>query len=91
METMVSLNSNQLREAAEIKGQIEELQNRLASLLGGAPASATGVTGKRTLSPAARRKIADGQRKRWEAFHAAQAAATPAPAPAAPAPVAAKA
>jgi len=63
----------QLKQAVSIAEQIEELQAKLASLIGGgsvtsAPkaASAPAVkSGKRTMSPEARARIAAAQRARW--------------------------
>jgi hypothetical protein len=67
----------QLKEAITIAEQIEGLQARLASLLGGSVSSASvdpapkaaptpvAKAGKRTMSPEARARIAAAQRARW--------------------------
>jgi hypothetical protein len=67
----------QLKQAVSIAEQIEELQAKLASLVGGsgsvAPAPKAASTsavkavksGKRTMSPEARARIAAAQRARW--------------------------
>ena len=67
----MNLSSSQLRRAATLQEKIEAMQAELAELLGGsAPAPAKGKPGrpakkKRIMSDAARKKIADAQRKRW--------------------------
>ena len=69
------LSANQLREAANIKAQIEKLQEELISVLGtgasatpaAAPAAAVvaAAPAKRTVSAATRAKMAAAQQKRW--------------------------
>jgi|SRR5581483_2892303 len=77
MTNLQNLSSAQLRKVVEIKERIEELEaelERLAGSDGGAAAptsSGTGRTGKRTMSPAARARIAAAQRARWAKVHAA--------------------
>ena len=65
----MSLSSSQLRRAATLQEKIEDLQQELAQLLGGsstAPAKGEKpAKKKRIMSAAARKKIADAQRKRW--------------------------
>src|SRR6185312_11970921 len=58
-----NLSAAQFRRAATIKDQIDSLQSELDRLLGGSANSST--SGKRTLSTAARAKIAAAQRARW--------------------------
>jgi hypothetical protein len=70
MTTLDSLTSAALREAAAIKDQIEQLGARLGEILGGepespSPATKTTSAGRKTMSPAARTKIAAAQRARW--------------------------
>jgi len=68
----------QLKEAVTIAEQIEELQAKLASLVGGsgsvvsipkavsaAVSAPVAKAGKRTMSPEARARIAAAQRARW--------------------------
>lgn len=76
-----SLSAKQFRQAASIREQIDTLEKRLANLLGGSSVAtrtaaapiATGAPGlkKRTMSPAARARIAAAQRKRWAKIKAA--------------------
>lgn len=69
----MTLSSSQLRRAAVLQEKIEGLQQELTQLLGGSSksSSASLPTGekparkKRIMSAAARKKIADAQRKRW--------------------------
>ncbi|MBB5033371.1 hypothetical protein [Prosthecobacter vanneervenii] len=63
------LSSSQLRRAAKLQEKIESMQQELASLLGGSfsagSSEAKPARKKREMSAAARKKIADAQRKRW--------------------------
>lgn len=64
------LSSSQLRRAAVLQEKIETMQQELAELLASPSTespSAAGKPGKkkRVMSAAARKKIADAQRKRW--------------------------
>ena len=75
------LSSSQLRRAANLQEKIEGLQDELAQLLSGSSAKASKsakssaasessagekpAKKKRVMSAAARKKIADAQRKRW--------------------------
>lgn len=74
----MSLSSSQLRRAAALQEKIEGLQDELAQLLGGSSPKASKASKasessvgekpakkKRVMSAAARKKIADAQRKRW--------------------------
>ena len=61
---MIELSARQLRRAAGLKDKIEILQQDLARLLGSSEVAA--APGKRrTMSAAARAKIAAAQRARW--------------------------
>jgi hypothetical protein len=65
----------------EIDGRIADLRQRLG---GSSPAPAEAADGpKRVVSPAARRRMAAAQRKRWASARIAKAETTPAPAKAA--------
>ncbi len=86
----MTLSSSQLRRAAALQEKIEGLQDELAQLLGGSSSKGSKASKsyaasessvgekpakkKRVMSAAARKKIADAQRKRW----AKQKAAAPA-------------
>ncbi|MBN8418708.1 MAG: hypothetical protein J0L73_07335 [Verrucomicrobia bacterium] len=69
----MTLSSSQLRRAAALQEKIEGFQQELAQLLGGSskssaasiPAGEKPAKKKRVMSAAARKKIADAQRKRW--------------------------
>ncbi len=66
----MTLSSSQLRRAAALQEKIEAMQSELAQLLGGSVSAAPAAEGKpgkkkRVMSAAARKKIADAQRKRW--------------------------
>jgi hypothetical protein len=60
----VDLTAEQLRRAADLKEQIEELQSQLSALLG-SPESGM----RRHVSFEARARIAAAQRARWARFH----------------------
>lgn len=68
---MIELTSKQLRRAADIQDKIESLQKELSKLLGKAAIAAGGSPApsaapkKRTMSAAARKKIAAAQKARW--------------------------
>jgi hypothetical protein len=68
------LSSAQLRKAASVKEQIENLQSELAQLLGDstAPVKVDGRKKKRTMSASAKAKIAAAQRARWAKWKAAK-------------------
>jgi len=69
IQSTASLTSKQLRQAADLKEQIERLQQQLDSLLGGeSPAASKPKQGrkkKRKMSAEARAKIGAAQKKRW--------------------------
>src|SRR5260370_18553030 len=54
-----------LREAISIRRQIDTLEKRLSSILGGSPASSPPRTGRRHMSAATRAKLAAAARARW--------------------------
>jgi hypothetical protein len=54
-----------LKRIVEIKGQIEVLEAQLSDLNEADPAQEASKPGRRTMSAAARRKIAAAQRARW--------------------------
>src|ERR1039458_5050684 len=73
--TLSSLSSEQLRRAADLKEEIETLNNELASILG-APASVSVKTPKkRGMSAAGRARIAAAQKARWAKIKGAKPAA----------------
>ena len=77
--TLSSLSSEQLRRAADLKEEIETLNNELASILG-APASILAkARKKRGMSASGRARIAAAQKARWAKIKGAK------PAPKAPA------
>jgi hypothetical protein len=59
------LTVNQLKRAAAIKEQIQNLNNELDAILGAPDGSRAGRRRKRILSAAARKRIATAQRARW--------------------------
>ncbi len=65
-------------EQSMIEQKIADIQRQLGSgarrSVGSAPATTT--SRKRTMGPAARKRIAAAQKKRWEAYHAAQGTAS---------------
>jgi len=72
-----------LQQAAQLRQQIDQLEAELHSLLNGesAPARRTysnlsqvtnAVPGKRTMAPAARKRISEAQKARWAKFHEGQ-------------------
>lgn len=73
----MNLSATQLHRAAKLQEKIEVLQKDLAALLGASPSSTASADKpakkKRTMSAAARKKIAAAQRARW----AKQKAAAP--------------
>jgi hypothetical protein len=64
----ISLSSQQLRRAADLKERIEALQSELSALLGGTPEPTP--LRRRYMSAAGRARIAAAQRARWAQFHA---------------------
>ena len=65
----MNLSAAQLRRAAALQEKIEAMQAELASLLGSSAPSGAGKPAKkkRTMSAAARKKIAAAQKARWAA------------------------
>lgn len=70
----MTLSSSQLRRAAALQEKIEALQEELNQMLGSSPGTKSSAKAaaadkpakkKRVMSAAARKKIADAQRKRW--------------------------
>jgi hypothetical protein len=61
----LDLTVNQLKRAAAIKEQIETLNKELRSILGASPNTRATPRKKRTMSAAAKKKIAAAQRARW--------------------------
>jgi hypothetical protein len=60
---------------SEVNRRISEIQGKLGGRRGtvAAPLATNGAAPKRVLSPAARKRIAAAQKKRWAAFHANRA------------------
>jgi len=65
MSPLSTLTAAQLRRYADLKEQIENLEAELSAALGHNAAPANTESGKRTMSPAARARIAAAQRARW--------------------------
>lgn len=65
----MNLSAAQLRRAAALQEKIEAMQVELASLLGSSGPTTSGKPAKkkRTMSAAARKKIAAAQKARWAA------------------------
>ena len=76
MSTLLSLTSAQLKQAANIKDQIEALTEELNSLLG-STSSAAKPAKRRGMSEAGRARVAAAQRKRWSKIKKAKSAAKP--------------
>jgi hypothetical protein len=66
---LLDLTSEQLKRAASIKEQIAALNNELAKIFG---ISADGANNHRTMSAAAKRKIASAQKARWARLRGAK-------------------
>ena len=64
MNSIANLSAQQLRRAASIKDQIDTLNSELSRLLATSD-DRTAPAGSRTMSAAARRKIAAAQKTRW--------------------------
>ena len=77
MSNLLSLSSAQLKRAAAIKDQIEELNQELAGLLGSTAAATKPAKGakKGGMSAAGRARVAAAQRARWAKINAAKPAA----------------
>jgi hypothetical protein len=63
--SILNITSNQLRKAADLKDEIEGLQNELKNLIGQESSPAEPGKRKRKMSTAARAKIGAAQRARW--------------------------
>ena len=91
MATFHELSTGQLRQALQLREQIESLQRKLSAILGGKSSAPVGETkgeksrqaGKRLISAKARAKMAAAQQARWAK---AKGAALPAKAAAKAAP-----
>jgi hypothetical protein len=62
---LFDLTINQLKRAAAIKEQIEDLNKELRSILGASAKSGAARKKNRTMSAAAKKKIAAAQKARW--------------------------
>jgi hypothetical protein len=62
---LLDLTVNQLKRAAAIKEQIDDLNKELNSILGAPAGAGTASKKKRTISNSGRRNIAAAQRARW--------------------------
>jgi hypothetical protein len=80
MINIQNLTSSQLRKVLAIKERIEQLESELEAITGEESSSSAAVpvstgsaskAGRRTMSPAARARIAAAQRARWAKVHAA--------------------
>ena len=71
---LLDLTINQLKRAAAIKEQIEDLNKELGSILGVSAGSGAASKNKRTMSAAAKKKIAAAQKARWAKVQGAQPA-----------------
>lgn len=78
MNTLNSLTSQQLRQAADLKERIASLEKQLGQLLGGAVQTVAGAKPKRTMSASAIAKIRAAQKKRWAKIRAQSGSAKPA-------------
>jgi hypothetical protein len=78
----LDLTINQLKRAAALKEQIEDLNKELGSILGASAISGAASKKKRTMSASAKKKIAAAQRARWSNLRRASPA-TPSVKPAA--------
>ena len=77
MSNLLSLSSAQLKRAAAIKDQIEDLNRELAGLLGSPATASKPAKGARKggMSAAGRAAVAAAQRARWAKIKAAKPAA----------------
>jgi len=78
MSLLSSITSTVLREAADLKDKIIELEHELASLLGSALTPAPAPKRKFKMSAAGRAKIAAAQKARWAKVKGAKPAVKPA-------------
>ncbi len=66
MNSLISLSALQLRRAADLQERIEQLQNKLANIIGHPTGNGPAAAPKRRhMSAAARARIAAGARARW--------------------------
>ena len=70
-----SLTTTQLRRAAGLKGKIDALNKKLASILGASAPTSAKPSQKRKMSAAGRAKVAAAQRARWAKVKRAKPAA----------------
>src|SRR5262249_19428936 len=76
LSNSMDISLKDLQEAISIRQQIDNLQQRLSSLLRGAPQRPTGPTARgRYFSPATRAKLAAAARLRWARMRGTGAAA----------------
>lgn len=68
MNSINSLSADQLRRAAAIKEQIDELEGELGKILGRNGSATRTAGGRRTMSASARARIAAAQRVRWAKY-----------------------
>ena len=71
---LLDLTVRQLKRAAAIKEQIEDLNRELGTILGAPARSGGSSTSKRTMSAAAKKRIAAAQRARWAKLQGNKAA-----------------
>jgi hypothetical protein len=72
---LLDLTVSQLKRAAAIKEQIEQLNKEFRSILGAPAKSGAALKKKRTMSASVKRKIAAAQRARWANLRRAKPAA----------------
>jgi hypothetical protein len=70
---ITDLTPQQLRRAAEIKEKLDSLNKEFRMALDGLSSNGAASRKKRTMSAAARRKIAAAQRARWAKLRRAKA------------------
>ena len=73
--SIINLTSTQLRRAASITEQIEELNNELNKLVGGSTTPAKTARPKRRMSAAGRARISAAAKARWAKVKGAKPAA----------------
>jgi hypothetical protein len=61
----MDISTKALQEAISIRRQIDALEKRFSSVLGGSPSSAPTREGRRRMSAATRAKLAAAARARW--------------------------
>ena len=74
---LLDLTITQLKRAAAIKEQIEELNKELQSILGASAKSGAAPTKMATMSAAVKKKIAAAQKARWAKLKASRPATAP--------------